>query len=67
VRKPNTVTLALFVREQLTKKVTIRVDLEGQLANYFIYLKGRRGLKNNSELVRTLIAEEYERQAGRGA
>jgi len=48
----------------MPKKVTIRIDLEGQLAEYFTYLKRRRGLKNNSELVRSLISEEYLRQTG---
>jgi hypothetical protein len=55
------------VRAKLAKKVTIRIDLEGKLADHFVYLKERRGLKNNSELVRMLISEEYQRQAGHGA
>lgn len=43
------------------EKVTIRIDLEGDLANWFLTLKKRRGIKNNSELVRSLIAEEHNR------
>ena len=47
--------------------MTIRIDLEGQLAERFVFLKERRGLKNNSELVRMLISEEYQRQAAHEA
>lgn len=47
------------------EKVTIRIDLMGDLAQEFLYLKKRKGIKNNSELVRLLIAEEYQRLAGR--
>ena len=45
------------------RKVTIRVDLvEGDpLRNEFLYLKKRKGLKNNSEVIRQLITEEYAR------
>ena len=46
-------------------KVSIRVDLTEDLAREFLYLKKRKGVKNNSELVRLLIAEEYERVSGR--
>jgi metal-responsive CopG/Arc/MetJ family transcriptional regulator len=52
------------VRREMTKKVTIRIDLEGQMAERFTLLKQKRGLKNNSELVRSLITEEYQRQEG---
>ena len=64
VRSPKYPCPTLFGREDLAKKVTIRIDLEGKLAENFLYLKERRGLKNNSELVRMLISEEYQRQAG---
>ena len=47
------------------EKVTIRIDLTDDLAREFLYLKKRKGIKNNSELVRLLIAEEYQRLAGR--
>lgn len=46
------------------KKVSIRIDLTGDLAREFLYLKKRKGIKNNSELVRLLIAEEYQRVSG---
>lgn len=46
------------------EKVTIRIDLEGDLAKYFLYIKKIKGVMNNSELVRLLIAEEYHRIAG---
>jgi hypothetical protein len=42
-------------------KVTIRIDLEGDLANYFLALKKKRGIKNSSELVRMLVTEEFQR------
>jgi len=42
-------------------KVTIRIDLDGDLARYFLHLKKLRGIKNNSEMVRMLVAEEYNR------
>lgn len=46
------------------EKVTIRIDLTGDLAKHFTYLKKVKGIVNNSELVRLLIAEEYRRIAG---
>jgi hypothetical protein len=45
----------------MRRKVTIRIDLDGSLAQDFLYLKEKRGLKNNSELVRMLIVEERQR------
>ena len=56
--------LFIGVRKMPSEKVTIRIDLEGDLAKYFLYLKKRKGIKNNSELVRMLIVQEYERLAG---
>ena len=46
------------------EKVTIRIDMEGDLAKYFLYIKKVKGMMNNSEVVRLLIAEEYRRIAG---
>jgi len=46
------------------EKVTIRIDLTGDLAKHFLYLKKVKGIKNNSELVRLLIADEYRRTSG---
>jgi len=48
----------------MKKKVTIRIDLEGSLADDFLYIKERRGLRNSSEVVRTLITEERQRVMG---
>jgi metal-responsive CopG/Arc/MetJ family transcriptional regulator len=47
-------------------KVTIRIDLEGELADSFLRLKRNRGIKNNSELVRMLVTEEYKRTKATG-
>ncbi|MEM2911601.1 MAG: hypothetical protein QW146_03765 [Candidatus Bathyarchaeia archaeon] len=38
-------------------KICIRVDLTGKDADDFLALKEKRGLKNNSELIRQLIKE----------
>lgn len=49
------------------EKVTIRLDLEGEMANNFLSLKKKWGVKNNSELVRILIvqaAEEEKKKLG---
>jgi len=46
------------------EKIAIRIDLTGDLANNFLFLKKRKGIKNNSELVRLLIAQEYQRIGG---
>jgi len=45
-------------------KVSIRLDLYGQLAQKFISIKENRGIKAHSELVRLLISEEYIRRYG---
>lgn len=45
-------------------KVFIRIDLEGEMADNFLYIKKRKGIKNNSELVRMLIVQEYDRVMG---
>jgi len=47
------------------EKLIIRVDLDGDIVKEFIYLKKIKGIKNNSELVRLLIAEEYRRSGGK--
>jgi len=47
------------------KTISIRLDLVGELAKEFTYVKRRKGIKNNSELVRLLIAQEYQRLEGR--
>jgi hypothetical protein len=47
------------------EKLIIRVDLDGDIAKEFLYLKKIKGIKNNSELIRLLIAEEYRRSGGK--
>jgi hypothetical protein len=42
-------------------KTVIRVVLEGDLARKFNLIKSRKGVKNNTELIRLLIAEEFVR------
>jgi len=43
-------------------KVSIRLDLTDDLADQFLSLKKKRGLKNNSEVARQLIAEAAQRE-----
>jgi len=47
------------------KTVRIRLDLEANEAKKFRYIKIRRGVKNNTELTRILINEEYIRLGGK--
>jgi hypothetical protein len=47
--------------------VSIRVNLEGKIAENFKFLKERRGLKNNSELIRLLVTEAAQRLRGQPA
>jgi len=42
--------------------VNIRLELQGQEAKRFLALKEKRGLKNNSEVVRQLLKEAQERE-----
>jgi len=43
-------------------KVSIRLDLEDDLAERFLSLKKKRGLKNSSEVARQLIAEAAQKE-----
>lgn len=43
-------------------KVSIRLDLVDDLADQFLSLKKKRGLKNNSEVARQLIVEAAQRE-----
>jgi len=57
----------VFVPEKVQEcgylgKVCIRLDLTDDLADQFLLLKKKRGLKNNSEVVRQLIAEASQRE-----
>jgi len=42
--------------------VRIRLDLEGEDAKRFLKLKEKRGLKNNSELVRQVLKEAADNE-----
>lgn len=44
-------------------KIAIRISLEGDIARKFSIIKTRKGIKNNTELIRLLIAEEFSRSA----
>jgi hypothetical protein len=46
------------------EKEAIRLNLEGSEAQKLVWLRRKRGLKMNTELLRLLINEEYERQGG---
>jgi hypothetical protein len=43
--------------------VSVRITLEGDIAKKFDIIKTRKGIKNNTELIRLLIAEEFTRSA----
>jgi hypothetical protein len=43
--------------------VSVRITLEGDIAKKFNIIKTRKGIKNNTELIRLLIAEEFTRSA----
>jgi len=47
-------------------KVSIRLDLTDEEAEQFLKLKARRGLKNNSELVRQLIIQAAQEELHHG-
>ena len=42
-------------------RIAIRVVLDDEVARKFNILKSRKGIKNNTELIRLLIAEEFAR------
>jgi len=46
------------------EKITLRVDLKGVTLNRFLALKDRYGLENDTELIRLLVSQEYQRQFG---
>ena len=47
------------------KTERIRIDLQGSEAKKLNYIKIRRGITINTQLVRALIAEEYMRLGGK--
>ncbi|MGQ9719040.1 MAG: hypothetical protein ACUVWK_04280 [Nitrososphaerales archaeon] len=48
-------------KDTFSNKIVIRVALEGDIARKFDLIKSRKGVKNNTELIRLLIAEEFAR------
>jgi len=50
--------------EVLRRRVSIRIELVDEEAQNFLSIKKGRGLKNNSEVIRLLIAEEARRLEG---
>ena len=44
-----------------SNKITIKVVLDSDIAKKFELIKARKGIKNNTELIRLLIAEEFAR------
>ncbi len=59
------VVVRVKVEKDEEKIIRIRLDLEGNEAKRFRYIKECRGLKNNTELVRILLKEEYVRLGGK--
>ena len=47
--------------------MNIRVVLDGELADEFLFIKKLRGLKNNSEVIRQLVSEAARREKQREA
>ena len=43
----------------MTRNIPIRIDFEGKDAERFETVKQNRGIKQNTELIRLLIAEAY--------
>lgn len=50
----------LYSRSQQWVKIQLRLDLEGELAEKFNEYKRRKGLVNNTDVVRLMINEIYE-------
>jgi hypothetical protein len=52
-------------RKKMEKeKLTLRVKLKGENAKKFTAIKQRYGLKNNTEIIRFLISQEYAKIEG---
>ena len=49
---------------RLSQKVSIRLDLDEELAKRFTNIKNKMGIKNNAEVIRILISQEYQRHFG---
>jgi hypothetical protein len=48
----------------VAKKTFLRLDLDGELNDKFLYLKEKMGMHNNTEVIRALILQAYEKRAG---
>jgi len=53
--------ISMLVTMKKRSKISIRLDLESNLADMFLALKEKTGIKSNTELVRILISQEYRR------
>ncbi|MBS7645918.1 hypothetical protein KEJ44_07780 [Candidatus Bathyarchaeota archaeon] len=47
-------------------KMSVRLDLEGELLKKFLAIKGRYGFESSADTVRLLISLEYERMKKEG-
>ncbi|MCP8310483.1 MAG: hypothetical protein L6M37_06455 [Candidatus Methylarchaceae archaeon HK02M1] len=53
----------MVLKNTYNNKIVIRVVLEEDLAKKFNLIKSRKGIKNNTELIRLLVAEEFDRSS----
>jgi len=44
----------------MTERIVVRVELEGELAKKFEFIKREKGIQNNTDVIRNLIAETYK-------
>ncbi len=44
-------------------RVDIRIILENELADKFLLIKKRKGIKHNTEVIRLLVNEKFEQLA----
>jgi hypothetical protein len=49
----------------MKKKIPIRIDLEGEEAERFETVKDYRGIKANTDLIRVLVSDEYNKILGK--
>jgi len=48
----------------MTQKLVIRLELEADLAEKFLELKRRSGLVNNTDVLRLLLVQAYNKEVG---
>jgi len=48
----------------MTQKLVIRLELEGDIVRKFLELKKRKGIVNNTDVLRALLVEVYDKEAG---